>query len=67
MKKYLKLIVLIILVFPIIINAKTVSYNDAVKKANNYIYNFNKYEDYIYFPSSRSKIDYFTSGGFLTK
>ena len=52
MKTKIKNILFILLFIPIFINAR-VNYSDSVSYANNYIYGFDEYRDYIYLNEMR--------------
>ena len=75
MKKIIKSIFSLLIFIPMIINAR-INYEDSVQYANNYIYSFEEYNDYIYlsdsvpflYEKSGSKVDNnFKSGGFLSR
>ena len=75
MKRMLKLLLIICISIPLVVDAR-LNYDDSVQYANNYIYNFKEYQDYIHLKNN-TPYDYvnnksevspnFQSGGFLSR
>ena len=47
MRKSIKVVMLLLLFVPFVTKAKTYDYENSANKANNYIFNFKDYREYI--------------------
>ena len=74
MKKIVRVLIMVLLMIPVIINAKTYNYNEGKIRANNYINSFSDRSKYLFFNTnygfsggSITHADGYVTGGMLNK